>query len=492
MQVLIIVDDQKEWPLKISGAQVVSARDYLTDPSYQNLHNTKIFNLCTSYKYQTSGYYVSLLATARGHKPVPSVTTIQDMKSHAIIRLASDDLNEIIQHSLMSVRASEFTLSIYFGRNLAKKYDRLSNHLCRLFHAPLLRAHFALNSKWNLVRIGPISASEIPANHMPYVVEFAKDFFAGRHARPSRRSERCYDLAILYSPQDPTPPSNEKAIQKFIKAAESIGINADLIEKTDYSRLAEYDALFIRETTSMMHHTYRFARRAVAEGLVVIDDPESIVKCTNKVYQQELAARHKIRTPKTLIIHCGNVDLVEKVIGFPCVLKLPDGSFSRGVIKVDDRPSLMRELGTFLEKSELVIVQEFIPTEFDWRIGVIDHKPLYACKYYMARRHWQIYKQEAGQVSDGEAECIHLDQVPKAVLNAALKAANGIGDGLYGVDLKQVGSKVYMIEVNDNPNIDAKIEDELLKDQLYKKIMEVFLKRLEQKTARAKQPRSGS
>ena len=61
---------------------------------------------------------------------------------------------------------------------------------------------------------------------------------------------------------------------------------------------AEFDALFIRETTLVNHHTYRFARRAASEGLVVIDDPESILKCTNKVFLAELLSRHKMPMPQ--------------------------------------------------------------------------------------------------------------------------------------------------------------------------------------------------
>ena len=48
-----------------------------------------------------------------------------------------------------------------------------------------------------------------------------------------------------------------------------------------------------------------------------------------------------------------------------------------------------------------------------------------------------------------------MEHAPSAVVSTALKAANLIGDGLYGVDIKQVGRKCYVIEVNDNPNIDA-------------------------------------
>jgi glutathione synthase/RimK-type ligase-like ATP-grasp enzyme len=59
-----------------------------------------------------------------------------------------------------------------------------------------------------------------------------------------------------------------------------------------------------------------------------------------------------------------------------------------------------------------------------------------------------------------------------------VRAANLIGDGLYGVDLKQVGRECYVIEVNDNPNIDAGTEDAVLKDALYREVMGVFLRRI--------------
>ena len=64
-------------------------------------------------------------------------------------------------------------------------------------------------------------------------------------------------------------------------------------------------------------------------------------------------------------------------------------------------------------------------------------------------------------------------------MQTALKAANLIGDGLYGVDLKQIGTQCYVIEVNDNPSIDAGYEDAVLKTALYRDIMGVFLQRVE-------------
>lgn len=62
-----------------------------------------------------------------------------------------------------------------------------------------------------------------------------------------------------------------------------------------------------------------------------------------------------------------------------------------------------------------------------------------------------------------------------------MQTARLIGDGLYGVDLKQAGDRVLVIEVNDNPNLDAGIEDAVLGDELYRRVLQAFTQRLELK-----------
>lgn len=461
---------------------MVSGRVYLTEPQYSELRNVKVFNLCRSYRYQSTGYYVSLLAMARGHRPLPSITTIQDMKTLSIARIVADDLDDIVQRSLSPIKSPTFTLSIYFGRNVAKRYDELASRLFRLFQAPLIQADFALeDEQWELRAVRPIAASDIPAAHLPFVSEAATTFFAQNRFPSSRRTPTQADLAILHNPNEPTPPSCRKTLPKFVAAARRLNLGVELIEREDFGRLAEFDALFIRETTAVHHHTYRFARRAAAEGLVVIDDPDSIAKCSNKVYLAELLARHKVPIPRTLIVHTDNWEHIPPEIGLPCILKQPDSSFSRGVSKVDKPDQLEPIVERLLDKSDLVIAQEFVPTEYDWRIGVLDRQPLFACKYYMVKEHWQIAKTVGDSTSYGEVEPVALEQVPRVVLAGAMRAARLVGDGLYGVDLKLVGQDALVMEINDNPNIDAGVEDRILKEELYNRLMRVFLARIQQK-----------
>ncbi len=482
MRHLIIVDNPKSWDFEIPEVDVVAAKSYLMDETFSKLKRVKVYNLCKNYRYQSMGYYVSLLALARGHTPIPDILTIQDLKTPALVRIVSDEFHRLIQKSFASIQSDEFTLSIYFGKNLAKKYDSLSKRLFQEFRASFLRAQFQKkNSEWALRSIRTVPSEEIPQEHRDFATEMAQEYFKKGKRTISKKDYR-YDLAILVNPKEEFPPSDSKALQKFIKTAESIGFYTELITREDYSRINEFDALFIRETTSVNHHTYRFARRAMAEGLTVMDDPESILRCTNKVYLAELLSKHGIPTPKTIIINPENASDALQQLGLPCILKQPDSSFSQGVVKAKSPEEYQTWTERLFEKSDLLIAQSFIPTDYDWRIGILNNRVIYACRYHMARNHWQIYKRTGdGKTQSGNSDTVKTEEVPADVLKHALKASSLIGDGLYGVDLKERDGNVFVIEINDNPSIDAGFEDFILKDQLYELIMTEFMRRIDKK-----------
>ena len=107
---------------------------------------------------------------------------------------------------------------------------------------------------------------------------------------------------------------------------------------------------------------------------------------------------------------------------------------------------------------------------------------VFALQYFMAKGHWQIYNHQARSKAQktGNHQTVPLNKVPSEVMEAAIKAAGLIGKGLYGVDLKQTrNGEVFVIEVNYNPNIDSGIEDALVGDTLYQKILEHMVKMIE-------------
>ena len=330
-------------------------------------------------------------------------------------------------------------------------------------------------------KLDVLTVSNIPESEINHVYEFAKLYFNKKRFSNAKLINYKYDIAILVNPDENTPPSNAPALQEFKKAANRKGLYVEFITKSDIDRINEFDALFIRETTSVDNHTYKFSRIAYAEGLIVIDDPWSILKCSNKIYQNEIFRKNKLLTPQTIIFtkNLFNKKVLDEM-NYPLVLKQPDSAFSLGVTKVEDKEEALFALIDLFKKTDMVVCQEFLYSEFDWRIGIIDNTPLFACKYYMSKGHWQIYNWKGEEeINYGNSETLSIDEVPDIVIKTALKASALIGDGLYGVDLKMIDGKVYVVEVNDNPNIDVDTEDSYLKNKLYDSIIESIYQRIE-------------
>ncbi|MBV61327.1 MAG: RimK family alpha-L-glutamate ligase [Nevskiales bacterium] len=481
---LVVVDRLADWPDPPAEATVITAADYLTDDRHAGGGRRRVYNLCDSYRYQSAGYYVSLLAGARGHQPLPDITTVQDLKGRDGPRVFRAETDDLVQTSLAPLESDSYELDVYFGRCQAKRHARLARALFNLFPAPLIRARFKRQQRWEIVGLSAIALDEVAPGQRAFMQAAASDYFAGKRPTRKRVKRARYDLAILHNPAEKEPPSNPKALKLFRHAAEDLGFGVEMLERSDFGRLLEFDALFIRETTAVNHHSYRFARRAAQDDLVVIDDPDSILRCTNKVWLAQRMTRAGVPTPQTLILHRGNLKDVAEQIGFPCVLKQPDSAFSRGVVKIDDEAELRRVARELLERSDLLVVQAFVSTEYDWRIGVLGGQPLYACRYFMAPSHWQIIKRDEAGKQEGDAETLPIDAVPTRVLDVAMKAAATVGKGLYGVDLKQFGKRVALIEVNDNPSIDAGVEDQVLGNDLYRIVMQHMLDRLDERTRR--------
>lgn len=185
METYIVVEDPKRWNLKVPGAEVVKARDYLSEERFSDSRKAKVLNCCCYYSYNSTGYYVSLVAAARGHYPMPSIKVIQDMRLDVVIKRASHDLTTQIQRSLKGIHGDTFELSIYFGKNVALCHNTLAKMLYNSFPLPFFRAYFIREEKtWHLDDVRVIAARDIPERHHPFVMEQIA-LFAGRGVRRS-------------------------------------------------------------------------------------------------------------------------------------------------------------------------------------------------------------------------------------------------------------------------------------------------------------------
>ncbi len=478
----IVVDNLQDWQPYYPTNDLITAEDYLSSPVSGPDSETRIINLCTDYSYLSTGYYCSLLAEARGQRVIPSIRSINDLANHHYYRLYDNDLNlHLGKCTTSDIRVLQ--IKIFFGQASRLGLEKIGRRLFELYPCPILIVDFKRSENWEIKTINPGKITALNEQEQTKFADAIDSYSRKIWRKPRSRKRFRFDLAILCNPEEDMPPSNGRAIKHFIRAGNELGIEVDLIGKHDFARLLEYDALFIRETTAIDHHTYRFAKRAESEGLVVLDDPDSILKCTNKVFLADLLTAHNIPIPQTrLLMREKTIDFdeLEQAFGYPAVLKIPHGSFSRGVVKVQNRSELENQSEALFKESAILLFQEYVATDYDWRIGFLNYKPIYACQYFMARGHWQIYNYSgSARQKSGGFTTLSVQQVPKDIIKTAAKAVKLIGDGLYGVDMKQLQDRHVIIEINDNPSIDSGVEDVWLGKDLYHTIMAEFLLRLE-------------
>ncbi len=269
-----------------------------------------------------------------------------------------------------------------------------------------------------------------------------------------------------------------RALENFRRVAHEKGHTFDFMFREGISEIPKYDAVFIRATTDPLFTAYVVSKTAWELGLKVIDDPESIQICGNKIHLYDLFKKYDVPHIPTLFLnkdeihHKRFLEIFEN-LGKPVVIKAPYTSFSRYVEKVACESSFRDVAKRFCRKSDLLAVQTFMPTAFDWRVGVLNRQVLYVCKYMIPKGRWKHGCKRRGKPTFiwGRTFSLRRENAPLALKEIALKACDVIGKGLYGVDIKEIDGKYVVVEVNDNPSIYAGYEDYRNKD-LYGKIID--------------------
>ena len=268
-----------------------------------------------------------------------------------------------------------------------------------------------------------------------------------------------------------------EALQCFKQTAEQMGHEFNFMFRSGLSEIPKYDAVFIRATTDPLYTAYVVSRTAWVLGLRVVDDPESIRICANKIHQYRLFEKYDVPHIPTLFLnkeefHHRQIEEIFELFGKPVVIKAPYTSFSKYVEKVSCETSFREVAKRFFRRSDYIVVQKFMPSRFDWRVGVLNGEVLYVCKYMMPKGRWKHGVKRRGKPSFiwGRTVTLKRDNAPQRLKEVALKACSVVGKGLYGVDIKDVNGDYVVVEVNDNPSIYHGQEDYRDRD-IYEKII---------------------
>ncbi len=487
---LILVENASDLQQYETPHKVMRIRDYLTNPNLFTGRRPNIINLARSYAYQTEGYYASLLAEARRHRVAPTVQSMVELRQKSLYAHALPELEAALEKDCESGGLPVERILVSFATADVRGFERFSKLLYDWFRTPLIEATISGGSKPTIQSLKPISPHRLKSEERQFFLTALDNHTNRRWTAPKTKTAARWSLAVLSDQREDNPPSSAQSMKKLAAVADKMGVEVEPLYPNELASLAEFDAMFIRATTAIDNFTYRFARRAEQEGMPVIDDTESMIRCTNKVYLKELLGNAGILAPRTEILdEKANFAEVFERLGSPVVLKAPDGSFSRSVHKASSVVEFQERAKILFKDTALILAQEFMPTEFDWRVGVLGGEPLFAVQYKMLRGHWQIARHHSnGGVTTGGVVTLAVEDAPQDVIATAVKCARLIGDGLYGIDLKQNEKGVFVIEINDNPNLDAEYEGAILKDELWRRLIDWFAGRLELRMGGAVKP----
>ena len=114
-------------------------------------------------------------------------------------------------------------------------------------------------------------------------------------------------------------------------------------------------------------------------GVVMINGSDAIDNVKDKLYSQQILGGSNLPVPKTMLVkHPIDVQLVEKNIKYPMIIKTLSGSYGSGVFMVDDK----KQFRQIMKMAELtnsrynIIIQECIEDSLgkDLRVLVVNGK----------------------------------------------------------------------------------------------------------------------
>ena len=179
----------------------------------------------------------------------------------------------------------------------------------------------------------------------------------------------------------------------------------------------------------------------------------SMLTCDNKLTSALLFEKFGLPTPKTAFIsNENNIKSGVDMIGgkFPIILKTLTGTQGVGVIKIESYEGLVATVQAMWKLNAELLIQEYMPSDFDIRTFVVDNKIFASTK----RTH-SDYDFRSNTHRGAEASPYILSDEERELV---LKASRVSRAYMCGVDHIIFKNKPYLLEVNGSPGSGADYE----------------------------------
>ena len=181
-------------------------------------------------------------------------------------------------------------------------------------------------------------------------------------------------------------------------------------------------------------------------GIFSVQSSEGILNAANKLRTLQICSDAGLPTPRTIGLNMNSpiTLLIEKLGGFPVVIKLLHGSGGQGVALLKDKASAVSTIQSLIKARTNILLQQYINSGGkDYRVIVMGNQVVASYQRSAPRGEFRANLQVGGQGSP-----VKLSDQDKSI---CIRAAQAIGLKIAGVDIiKDQSGNTFLIEVNSN------------------------------------------
>ncbi|MEA1072273.1 glutathione synthetase [Sphingomonas sp. LY29] len=251
------------------------------------------------------------------------------------------------------------------------------------------------------------------------------------------------------------PKKKYKDREDFFKTMRSAATKLEQVNMDDV------DVLMLRSDPSLDAQTMPwaaeagilFGREAAKRGVIVLNDPDSLGRATNKLYFQSFPVEARAET--LISRHDNDIKAFAKKHGGNIILKPLQGSGGSGVFKLD--PGNKANLNQMIEaigRDGYIIAQAYVPAakKGDIRFFLMNGRPLEIDGKYAALRRVASKDDIRSNIhAGGTAEAVEIGETELKV--AELIRPKLVADGMFLVGIDIVGDKILEVNVFSPGNL---------------------------------------
>ncbi|GIO83417.1 alpha-L-glutamate ligase [Paenibacillus faecis] len=187
-------------------------------------------------------------------------------------------------------------------------------------------------------------------------------------------------------------------------------------------------------------------------GVRTFNSSQSIDTVKDKLFTQQILAEHNLPVPKTMLIRSKvDVNLVEKHLGFPVVVKTISGSQGSGVFLAETKSKFidLLEMINAYKENATMILQEFVESSrgMDLRVLTIGGRAVAAMKRSSGNDSFKANYSRGGTVEPYE--------ITPEMEWLALETARLLNLDIAGIDLLFDGDHYKICEANSSPGFEG-------------------------------------